>query len=388
MARTYSANVSTLLNQSRDIAIDKPFDTRSVVDTESDLYEKSTFQMGGSIVYTYVGMMVTTKDTGDVYVLTRKPVGRENYATTITWKKIGESSGSTTTFSGALICDSASELVSNDVEAYAGMIAVVKPGNSESEDEGGLYVLLDTPNTVTGNWLKIGGGSGSSIAVNYTDVIKTDGSTPESGSGVSISSEGAYEEEVYVDSYLKAGVFYTSRGLNSNDKNGGDLEESRFIELTNGGESYIRLYSSNDSMPNWINVHIVDDSLGFGASDVHYVDSNDELQDMEGQNLSLVKEALIMFDVDVDFTGMDEWRRDTDETYVFGSTGSTYADTDIYTVNILPTVYAYADGSSVKVLTEGDRTEIVNMIDNAIESISDEDINSLFEDEEPENENE
>ena len=72
---------------------------------------------------------------------------------------------------------------------------------------------------------------------------------------------------------------------------------------------------------------------------------------------------MIRFDVDVDFTGMTEVRDDDPTEYIFGQDGSGYEDLDFYSVNVLPTVYAYADGENVRVLTEGDKDELINKID-------------------------
>ena len=75
------------------------------------------------------------------------------------------------------------------------------------------------------------------------------------------------------------------------------------------------------------------------------------------------------------------WNADNgDGTYTFGTDGSTYSDIDIYTSNVLPTVYVYADGTPVRVLTEGDRYELENMISEATDfsPITYEEISNLF----------
>ena len=89
---------------------------------------------------------------------------------------------------------------------------------------------------------------------------------------------------------------------------------------------------------------------------------------------------MIKFDVDVDFTGFTEVRDDESEEYIFGQTGSNYEDIDFYSVNVLPTVNAYVDGVSTRVLTEGDKLELANMIENksSVQPISNQEILNLF----------
>ena len=97
--------------------------------------------------------------------------------------------------------------------------------------------------------------------------------------------------------------------------------------------------------------------------------------------LALPKETPISFgDKVVDFNGMTETRSNDGGSYTFGVDGSTYSDIDIYTSEILPTVYAYADGTPVRVLTEGDKYELVNMISEStnLPLITDEQISNLF----------
>ena len=55
-------------------------------------------------------------------------------------------------------------------------------------------------------------------------------------------------------------------GLSSSDKNGGNALNTEYIKLTKGGESYIQLNSADNA--NWIELNIVDGSLGFGMKDV------------------------------------------------------------------------------------------------------------------------
>lgn len=361
----------------------KPLDVRTVVSNVEDL-------TNGSIPNLYTGIVVNVKGTGDLYVLTTVARLARNITS---WVKIGTSDPAINLAYyqeklGARVVDSIDELTSANLEdAFAGMLAVVRvTGESESEDESGLYVLTRMPNTTASNWYRILGGSGSgnaSSGLDVTEVITFDGSTPASGTGFSISGDDpeALIEDTYVDSGFDAGKYYTSRGLNSYEDNGGEeLDGVGYITLTNGGESYIKLNSADND--NWIELYVVDDSLGFTMQDVTYIDANGDVQQMTSNPLVLPKETPISFgDSPVDFNGMTETRDDDPTTYVFGNGGSGYEDIDIYTANVLPTVYAYADGESVRILTDGDKDELISKIDEVSDNfvpITDVEIQGLF----------
>ena len=221
----------------------------------------------------------------------------------------------------------------------------------------------------------------------HSEVITTDGTQPTSGSGLSVSdnAENAFVEEVYADDYLHAGVYYASKGIAGSDKNGGsELEGVGHIVLSNGGNSWININSRGV-----MTVLIEDDSLGFTAENIVGLISNDHeyINPYEGHaypgsrlTFSLGSGDMIKFDIDVDFTGFTEVRDDESEEYIFGQTGSNYEDIDFYSVNVLPTVNAYVDGVSTRVLTEGDKIELTNMIDNksSIQPISTQEILNLF----------
>ena len=397
MGKVYSnlTQGTDVLNKPRVINVAAPFDVRTVVESYNDLLSKDTF----SYSEMYVGMIVVALDTKDVYVLDVLPGARvtaANWPNTIVWKKIG---GDETIIDpadnleyyqeklGARVVDSVDELTSANLEdAFAGMLAVVKVGgesDSESEDESGLYVLTRTPNTTASNWYRILGGSGSgnaSSGLDVSEVITSDGSAPASGTGFSLSANDpdALIEETYVDNGFEAGKYYTGRGLNSYDNNGGnELDGVDYITLTNGGDSYIKLNSSDND--NWIELYVVDDSLGFTMQDVTWIDENGVEHQMTENPLVLPKETPVSFgDEPVNLYGMTETRGDDPTTYEFGNDGSGYEDVDIYTTNVLPTVYAYADGESVRVLTEGDKDELVNMIDSSFEPITRSEIQGLF----------
>ena len=364
---------------SRNMIVAAPYDVRSVVDTYNDLFDKNTY----SYTELYIGMLVITYDTQDVYVLSKLPGSRDNaikWKENIKWKKINASEINPADYLsyyqeqlGAKILNSADGLV-GIANPFTGQFAYVKDDPNTSEDESGLYIYTGQ------GWKKIFTGNSASGSGDISSVITTDGTIPESGTGFSISANDpdALIEETYVDNGFEPNTYYTSRGLSSSDKNGGNALNTEYIKLTKGGESYIQLNSADNA--NWIELSIVDDSLGFGMKDVTWIDSEGVEHKMTESPLVLPKETPISFgDKVVDFKGMTETRSDG-SSYIFGNDGSTYSDIDIYTSDVLPTVYAYADGTPVRVLTEGDKDELVNMISEATDfsSITDEQIADLF----------
>ena len=381
MGKTYK-NLTTgtdNITKPRNMMISAPYDVRTVVDGYADLFDKGVFTYGEL----YIGLLVITKDTQDVYVLSQLPGKRDNveaWAQNIKWRKVSSSEINPADYLsyyqeqlGAKVLNSADGLV-GIANPFTGQFAYVKDDPNTSEDESGLYIYTGQ------GWKKIFTGNSTSGSGDISSVITTDGTIPESGTGFSISANGpdALIEETYVDNSLEPNTYYTSRGLSSSDKNGGNALNTEYIKLTKGGASYIQLNSAND--PNWIELNIVDDSLGFGMEDVTWMDSAGVEHKMTESPLVLPKETPISFgDKVVDFKGMTETRSDG-SSYIFGNDGSTYNDIDIYTSNVLPTVYVYADGTPVRVLTEGDRYELENMISEATDfsPITDEQIASLF----------
>ena len=364
---------------SRNMIVAAPYDVRSVVDTYNDLFDKNTY----SYTELYIGMLVITYDTQDVYVLSKLPGSRDNaikWKENIKWKKINASEINPEDYLsyyqeqlGAKVLNSADGLV-GIANPFTGQFAYVKDDPNTSEDESGLYIYTGQ------GWKRIFTGNSASGSGDVSNVITTDGTIPESGTGFSISANdpNALIEETYVDSALESGKYYTSRGLSSSDKNGGNALNTEYIKLTKGGGSYIQLNSADNA--NWIELNIVDDSLGFGIGDVTWIDSEGVEHKMTESPLVLPKETPISFgNKTVDFNGMTE-TRSNGGSYTFGVDGSTYSDIDIYTSEVLPTVYAYADGTPVRVLTEGDKDELVNMISEATDfsSITDEQIADLF----------
>ena len=349
-----------------------PADIRTVVSSKDDL-------TNGTIPNVYQGIVVNVAGTGELYVF----IGTSIRAAKLpeNWIKVGGEEINPADYLsyyqeqlGAKVLNSADGLV-GIANPFTGQLAYVKDDPNTSEDESGLYIYTDQ------GWMKIFTGNSASGSGDISSVITTDGTVPTSGTGFSIAADAkdALVEETYVDDVLKPNTYYTSRGLSSSDKNGGSDIDYDYIILTNGGESYIQLNSKND--PNWIELYIAkdDDSLGFRKEDVTWMDSEGE-HPMTDNPLVLPRETPISFGgKTVDFRGMTETR--SDGVYTFGSDGSNYRDVDIYTSKVLPTVYAYADGTPVRVLTEGDKYELENMISEATDfsPITDEQIRSLFE---------
>ena len=368
----------TLTVPSLIVDVASPIDVRTVVDSISDL-------TNGSIQKLYTGIVVNIKGTGDLYILTKHP----RLANQLTsWVKVG---GEDVVIDpadylsfyeeklGAKVVDTFDELLDPAFDSFEGMFGVVKLGSSDSDDESGLYVLTRTPNTTASNWYRILGGSGSgnaSSGLDVSEVITSDGSAPSAGTGFSLDANDpdALVEETYVDDYLHAGVYYTSHGINSSKANGGDeLDGVTKIRLSNGGDSYIELTDGGS-----MKIYIADNTLGFTKDDISLIGSNGTEYDHPYANSSLPLTipgiplgdgALVKFDVDVDFAGMTE-TRDSDPTeYLFGQTGSGYEDLDFYAITVLPTVYAYAEGEKVRVLTEGDKDEIVSRIEDSMDFV-------------------
>ena len=386
MGKLYNSGSPT--SKVYNVSLNAPFDTRLTVQNVADL---TNGENGGIASLVYRGMVVYVHQDKSLYIYTGASNGtwkNKNTGKLINggdinnWKKIyGEEINPADYLSyyqeqlGAKILNSVDDLVSI-ANPFIGQLAYVKDDPNSSEDESGLYIYTGQ------GWKKIFTGNSASGSGDISSVITTDGTIPESGTGFSISANdpNALIEETYVDNSLEPNTYYTSRGLSSSDKNGGNVLNTEYIKLTNGGESYIKFNSADNA--NWIELSIVDDSLGFGMKDVTWIDSEGVEHQMTESPLILPKETPISFgDKSVDFRGMTETRSNDDGVYTFGTDGSTYSDIDIYTSNVLPTVYAYADGTKVRVLTEGDKYELENMISEATDfsPITDEQIRSLFE---------
>ena len=363
-----------------------PLDDRLTVRYIADLTDGEN---GGIAALVYKGMVVYVQEDNSLYVYIgassstwkhKKTGAPMNGGLASNWVKINSFVAPESFLEyyqeqlGAKILDSTDGLV-GIANPFKGQFAYVKDDPNTSEDESGLYIYTDQ------EWMKIFTGNSASGSGDISSVITTDGTVPTSGTGFSIAADDsdALVEETYVDNGFAPNTYYTSRGLNSSKQNGGSDIDYDYITLTNGGGSYIQLNSSGD--PNWIELYIAegDTSLGFGKGDVTWMDSEGE-HPMTDNPLKLPMGACISFGgKTVDFNGMKETR--SDGVYTFGSDGgSNYSDVDIYTSKVLPTVYAYADGTPVRVLTEGDKYELENMISEATDfsPITDEEIRNLF----------
>ena len=155
MGTSYTGNKT---GASYNVTVNRPIDIRTVVDSVEDL-------TNGSIPYRYTGLVVNIKGTGDLYVLISNV---KNSNKPESWVKIGNSSSVNPSDNlpyyqeklGVKVVDSVDELVSSELESpYVGMSVVVLGDDSESElnDDNGLYILVDTPNTSISNWLKVSG---------------------------------------------------------------------------------------------------------------------------------------------------------------------------------------------------------------------------------------
>jgi len=275
-------------------------------------------------------------------------------------------------------------LTESDLDIYVKKEDLPKNVSEFNNDAGYLTEHQDLSNYAEKDYVDVV--IGSLDIPEQSEVLTTDGTIPTSGSGISISTDGdgSFVEEIYADDYLHAGVYYTSKGINSSKDNGGsELEGIGYITLSNG-DSWIKFDNKST-----ITIYVRDDSLGFNAENiVGIIDSNgNEIKNPYAGypytespiSVSLEGKTYIKFNKDIYFTGLTETRDGDSTEYIFGQTGSNYEDLDFYTTNILPTVYAYSDNTPVRVLTEGDKEELLNKIDEAEpETISNEDIMDLF----------
>lgn len=374
MGQAYKYNLDAT---SFRVKVKAPIDVRTVVDSIDDL-------TNGSIGYMYAGLVVNVKNTGDLYVLVSEP-GIGQSLTMNNWEKVGkldpaEHLAYYQEKLGVKILNSADGLV-GIINPFTGQLAYVKDDPNTSEDESGLYIYTGQ------GWKKIFTGNSTSGSGDISSVITTDGTIPASGTGFSINSNDpdGIVEEVYADDYLHAGVYYTSKGINSSKDNGGsELEGVSSITLSNSGSSWIKFNHRGV-----IRINIEDDTLGFNLENiVGLIDDDTEYQNPYAGHpyspsaiiISLASGCFLKFDKDIDFAGFTETRDGDPTEYVFGSTGSTFSDLDFYSIDVLPTVYAYADGKPVRVLTEGDKDELINMISEATDftPITDTQICNLF----------
>ena len=169
MAKTYiNATLGTdALNSARKINVAAPFDVRAVVDSYEDLFTKSTGEdssNGFTYGELYVGMIVSTVDTHDVYVLTGLPGKRDSataWRNNIQWKKVNSVDFDPSQYLpyyqeklGAKILNSVDGLVGIS-NPFIGQFAYVKDDPNTSEDESGLYIYTGQgwKRIFTGNWI-------------------------------------------------------------------------------------------------------------------------------------------------------------------------------------------------------------------------------------------
>ena len=333
MARKYSSNINvTPLN----VGSAQPLDVRMVVEFIDDLKPASLLKT------TYIGMVVYVLEDSSLYVCYNKPSRATQSLTNIEdgWKKLDVDYSTRIVESESNLTDGTSIKF-----PYQGMMVYV---TSESS----LYILLTKGvenSKDINNWRKISTSSSKSLMDKVGINV-----APEGGSGFKISenTDVIIEDYVNVENYIKAGYFYTSKGVNSFDTDPNFTHD--YVRLSNGGTSYIELYSNGD---NWITINDVDNTLGLSV----YVDGVDFIS---GEPIK--KETPVCFGVDIKFT--DGW------TISYGEVSRPFVDSDyelidIYRSEYSPEVYAYLKDIDVRVLTEDDLVVIDDKIDNLAHSI-------------------
>ena len=302
----------------------EPADVRTVVEYVKDL--KSTILLNKA----YAGLVVYVVEDSSLYVCYNVPKPPMLTNVEDGWTKID---------TGVRIVDSESNLTDGTKIKfpYQGMMAYVT-------SESALYVLLEkgiAKSKDINNWKKISVTPSSSLDKVGIDVA------PEGGSGFKITEnkDVIIEDYVNIENHIKAKYFYTSKGVNSYDKELDFPYDS--LRLSKRGESYIELYTKGD---NWIAINDPDNSLGLG--------------ELSGKTIT--KEMSICFGVDIQFT--DGW------TISFGDESRPFVESDyelidIYRSEYSPEVYAYLKDIDVRVLTEDDLVAIDDKFNNIAHSI-------------------
>ena len=325
MARKYT---STITVSPYDVALAQPLDVRLVVENIDDLKPASLLKT------TYIGMVVYVLEDSSLYVCYSKPARPTQSLTNVEdgWRKVDNDYSTR-------IVESESNLTDGTTIKfpYQGMMAYVTSNDS-------LYVLL-TKGIANAkdinNWRKISVTPSSTLDKVGINVA------PEGGSGFMIAEnkDVIIEDYVNVENHIKAKYFYTSKGVNSYDKELDFPYDS--LRLSKGGNSYIELYTKGD---NWIAINDPDNSLG--------------LSELSGKTIT--KEMTICFGVDIKFT--DGW------TISYGDVSRPFTDNDyelvdIYRSEYSPEVYAYLKDIDVRVLTEDDLIAIDDKFNNIANSI-------------------
>ena len=329
MGTIYDNYVGTFLGGSINVSKPVPLDVKTVVESLSDLISDDF------LLAAYEGLVVYVVEEKSLFVCYTPPYEYDYYFENVEdcWRKIDTNDYS------VRIVDNVSNLTDGITIKfpYQGMMAFVK-------SESALYILLTkgiAKSKEIGNWKKISLNAPASIDKVGINVA------PEGGSGFKImeNKDVIIEDYVNVENHIKAKYYYTSKGVNSYDKEFDFPYDS--LRLSKGGNSYIELYNKGD---NWIAINDPDNSLG--------------LSELSGKTYT--KETTICFGVDIKFT--DGW------TISYGDVSRPFVDTDyelvdIYRSEYSPEVYAYLKDIDIRVLTEDDLIAIDDKFNNIANSI-------------------
>ena len=302
----------------------QPLDVRTVLENIDDLKNRTI------LTTAYKGMVVYVVEDASLYVCHTESRTLTNVEDG--WRKVDN--------------DYSTRIVENESNLtdgttikfpYQGMMVYVKSNDS-------LYILLEkgiANSKDINNWRKISVTSSTSLDKVGIDIA------PEGGSGFKITKneDVIIEDYINVENHIKAKYYYTSKGVNSYDKEFDFPYDS--LRLSKGGESYIELYSTGD---NWMVINDPDNSLGLSVTikGEEYISGK-----------PILKETFVCFGVDIKFhEGWIITYGDTSRP--FGS--SDYELIDIYRSESSPEVYAYLNDIDVRVLTEDDLVEMAQSI--------------------------
>lgn len=331
MATKYTSTINV---KPFNVTLAQPLDVRTVVDFIDDLKTTAVLKMA------YAGMCVYVLEDSSLYVCFNKP--KTNRLTNVDdgWKKVDVDYS-------VRIVDSESNLTDGTtiLFPYQGMMAYV---TSESS----LYVLLtkgvENAKDIN-NWKKISLTSSASLV----DKVGIN-AAPEGGSGFKITENKSVliDDYVNVENHIKAGYFYTSKGVNSFESDSTFIHD--IVRLSKGGESYIELYANGD---NWIAINDPDNSLGLSV-----VVEGGEFTSGE----PIAKETPVCFGVDIKFN--EGW------TIAYGEESRPFVDSDYELIDIYrsaysPEIYAYLKDIDIRLLTEDDLVTIDDRMDNLAHSI-------------------
>lgn len=310
----------------------QPLDVRTVVQTSEDLTTKTIMSSAYKGMIVYVTGIVDGVQVEDPFLYICHKEAKSLTNVEDGWKKLDIDYS-------VRIVESEDNLIDGTTIKfpYQGMMAYVTSNDS-------LYILLSkgiANAKEINNWKKISVTPSSSLDKVGINVA------PEGGSGFMIAEnkDVIIEDYVNVENYIKAKYFYTSKGVNSYDKEFDFPYDS--LRLSKGGNSYIELYTKGD---NWIAINDPDNSLG--------------LSELSGKTIT--KEMTICFGVDIKFT--DGW------TISYGDVSRPFSDNDyelvdIYRSEYSPEVYAYLKDIDIRVLTEDDLIAIDDKFNNIANSI-------------------